>query len=168
MNKSTSKFDLDIDPGPINATYSPSEAMLETIHAIAQIADLPFRFWAAKTLFVNMSTLTPCSDAEEVVISVVGLAIKKGQPTDSQHQIVLDDVGQLQGVVSEDQLDEPEEFDVITFEIVNQPTVEVRKAELVRLAVCSAFTDENIEPGDTKGEPQAGVTPAPNAAQVQP
>lgn len=139
-----SKFDLDIDPGPVEATYTPSADMLETIDAIAALEDVAFRFWAASTVFTNMSSITPCRDAEDVVMFVVNDAIEDGDPTDGHYQLILDDTGQIAGVAHEDETpDEPCEYDRLIFEIVRQAEAADRRSGLAELATLSAITEEN-------------------------
>lgn len=144
-----SRFDVGIDPGPIDATYSPSDDMLATIDAIAGLEDIAFRFWAAKTLYVNMSSVFPCDDAEEVVTFVVDDAIEEGEPTDGAYQLILDDAGYIGGVGYEDEApDQPRDDDRLIFEIVRQPDAAARRAGLIELATLSAITEENAGRGD--------------------
>jgi hypothetical protein len=148
-----SKFDLDVDPGPIDVTYSPSEDMLATIEGIAEHDDLSFRFWAAQTLFVNMTMVTPCGDAEEVVTFIVDDAIEEGEPTDGAYQLILDDAGHIVGVGYDDEVvHEPCECDQLIFEIVRQVDVTARYAGLVQLATLSAVTEENGLAGERLAE----------------
>ena len=149
----TSKFDLNIDPGPIDPTYQPSGNMLATINAIAGLEDISFRFWAAKTLYVNMSSVFPCGDAEEVVMFVVDDAIEEGEPTDGAYQLILDDAGYVGGVGYEDEApDQPCEYDRLIFEIVRQSDAAARRAGLIELATLSAITEENAGRGDRLAE----------------
>ena len=149
MTTST-KFDLDVDPGPIDPTYTPSEKMLVTINNIANHDDIAFRFWAAMTLYVNMSTLFPCADAEDVVVFVVDDAVEEGEPTDSNYGLVVGENGQISGVSSaEFDADEPDEDERLVFEIMRQPEASARRAALIDLATRSAITHENISRGDS-------------------
>lgn len=149
----TSNIDLNIDPGPIDPTYQPSGDMLATINAIAGLEDITFRFWAAKTLHVNMSSVFPCDDAEAVVTFVVDDAIEEGEPTDGAYQLIIDDAGYICGVGYED-LDpqEPCEYDRLIFEIARQPDAAARRAGLIEVATLSAITEENAGRGERLAE----------------
>lgn len=151
-----SKFETDVPFGPIDATYSPSERMRQTINGIAELEGLPFRFWAAKTLYVNLSSIAPCQDAEQVVFSVVDAAVAGDEPTDGAYQIVFDETGNLAGVAHEDDDDQeaskPEEVDRLIYEIIRQSSVADRRDALTELATLCAISSENEAVGDRLNE----------------
>ncbi len=139
-----SNYDRDVDPGPIDETYAPSEDLLATIDGIAEAGDLAFRFWAGMTLFVNLSSVFPWSDAEDVITFVINDALGGGEPTDGHYQLVTDENDQISGVVYEDcEPASPDEDHHLVFDIVSHPDTEVRRAALMKLATLVALTEEN-------------------------
>lgn len=164
----TSRFDVGIDPGPIDATYTPTPDMLATIDAIAALDDIAFRFWAAKTVFMNLSSVFPCDDAEEVVTFVVNEAIENGGPTDGHYQLILDSAGYIEGVRYEDDAPNlPCEYDRLIFEIVRQPAASDRRTGLIELATLSALTEQNanLERGLEECRYWAAANPQSSATQ---
>lgn len=136
------KIDPELDLGPGDPAYTPSQRMLSTIDQIAAHPDLAFRFWAATTIFLNFVS-TPWVVAEEVVTSVLGHALVDGFPTNDYHRLVVDDDGQISGVAEDDALeaDPPEAIDRTIFEIVNQHDPSARRADLIELAALCAGSD---------------------------
>ena len=97
-----SKYDFDVDPGSIDEAYAPSEDLLATIDGIAGAGDLAFRFWAGMTLIVNLSSVFPCADAEDVATFVVDDALGEGEPTDGHYLLATNENVQISGVIYED------------------------------------------------------------------
>lgn len=139
-----SKYDFDVDPGPIDEAYTPSEELLATIAGIAEASDLAFRFWAGMTLVVNLSSVFPCADAEDVVTFVVDEALGGGEPTDGHYQLVTDENRQISGVIYENcEPTPPDEDEQMIFDIVSHQDLEVRRAALIKFATMVALTEEN-------------------------
>lgn len=139
-----SKFDFDVDPGHLDVSYRPTSGLRAVINAIARLDDIEFRFWAAMTLYVNMSSVFPCADAEDVVISVLSDALERGTPPDHSYALVMEH-GHIAGVAHDSGTAfEPDEDDQMIFNIVAQSDVEKRSEDLVKLAASAAITEENM------------------------
>lgn len=133
------RFDLDIDPGPIETDYDPSGAMLSLIDSIAALEGLEFRFWCAKTLATNMSSVIPLADAEDVVLHVVAAALEQGAPTDGAYFVHVDRRQNLVAVQHDDDVFPPEEFDRVIFAAIDLPDEQARQIALRQLTLTTAL-----------------------------
>jgi hypothetical protein len=115
-----------------------SQTLGTLVQRIAEVPDRAFRFWCVMTLGVNLHSLTPTRHAEEVVVDVIGAALRKGGPTDDAYRVIVDPSEALLGVGHDRDVFEPEEFEELVFAIVSLPSARARAIALSRFVVDQA------------------------------
>lgn len=141
---SATTFDIDVPFGLIDADYNASDVLVDVLIEVADLDDLQFRFWCAMVMATNLSTLTPCDDAEQVVVDVIGEAFAYDGPIDQSYRPVLDASGQMAGVLNDAGDQHPaDDWEALCFAIASLTDVDARASALVELAEVCALTEAN-------------------------
>ncbi len=136
----TTPFDRDV-PGPESEPhYVPSPALLDLISDIANEPALDSRLWCGVTMAINMDVLRPTSDAEDLVLDIVGNALASGTATDSDYHLTRNADGQVVDVDFDD-VHGPGDLAELILAIMKIEDVDARRVALEALIVPYARDD---------------------------